>query len=134
MLIVYAYFLVFLATISLEAAVSHHSEEPSRSRHFDIAKRSDAHRVYFDYYAGGSLGRDCRFSYGNIDHTQTNYYMVQDCVKLIQALAGHDELYTGSWYVSDKDCFQGDDYWWITVAGWGTCNFAIVMPTCSSIT
>lgn len=122
--------LALLAPLSSEASLQEHGNENSHSH---MLRQSEyQHRVTL-YSMDADLLRFGLQSYCDLPYNKSevgrHQYMIEDCVKLIDLLAGEDN-YKGYWMVMDHDCSPNEDYWWITVAGWGTCNFAMVVPTC----
>lgn len=103
-----------------------------------ISKRADAHNVTIRYRdSNNRFGHD---SYcgppRNQTQIQNHTYVVNDCVALINTLAGNaaDGYYSGWWEVKDWDYCRTGNYSWMMIAGWETCNIAVVTPDCSNST
>lgn len=135
MLVIFIFFLAFLASFSSGTTFHDHGVEPLHGfmrRQKAISKREDAHPVSVNFQT--STFRFGLESYCDVPFNVTtlggHQYKIEDCVGLIDLLAGHDH-YRGYWLIGDWRCLTSGDYWWATVAGYGTCNFAVVAPTAS---
>ncbi|KAG6361243.1 hypothetical protein INS49_009467 [Diaporthe citri] len=133
MLIAFVCFLAFLASSSSEIALPYQGIESPLSR---MRRQSGTEHTY---YVGFSQNSNFHFgleSYCTMPSNRTevdgHQYNIEDCVQLIDFLAGEDH-YNDFWMVEDYDCSTMGDCWWMTVAGWGTCNFAIVAPACEPL-
>lgn len=100
-----------------------------------ISRRADARNTTIRYHdSNNRFGHD---SYcgppRNQTQIQNHQYRVNDCVALINTLAGNaaDGYYSGWWEVKDWDYCRVGNYSWMMIAGWETCNIAVVTPDCS---
>lgn len=134
-------FLIFLAaSFSVQTAMNYLSmlSLDSQARSNDVlSKRADARNVSVRYHDSiNRLGHD---SYcgtpSNLSHVENFHFAVNDCATLINTLAGNASAgyYSGWWDVKDWDYCEVGTYSWMMVAGWETCNFAVVIPECSNI-
>lgn len=140
--IIYAFFLFLVASYSVQPAVGYEGTlslgTPVQSND-GLSRRADARNISVRYHDSiNRLGLDsyCGIP-GNLTHIPQSNYAVEDCRTLMNTLAGNPSAgyYSGWWDVKDWDyCRAGaGDYSWMMIAGWETCNFAVVMPDCPEI-
>lgn len=69
----------------------------------------------------------------NLTTDGAHSYILEDCDQLIVRLIGTGNQFSGYWTAQDYNCMTDRDVqWWMTVAGWGTCSFAVVTSDCRS--
>ncbi|KAJ0106758.1 hypothetical protein J7T55_001282 [Diaporthe amygdali] len=137
MLVICAFFLALIASVSSYTLSHPPSIVPPHDRALQdrvISASPQIHTVtvvydFSDYHPGNAS--HCG-PFENRSETPNTPFIVEDCKTLLRLVIAGDPSHTGWWAVKDEDCRQGEDYWWTTVAGWETCNLAVVMPDCPS--
>lgn len=100
------------------------------------SRRDDGRNTSVRYH--DSINRFGHDSYcdtpSNLTRNPRFQFAVEDCATLINILAGDASAgyFSGWWDVKDWDFCKAENYSWILIAGWETCNFAVVMPDCPS--
>lgn len=133
MLIIFAFFLALMASIFSDVAISHDNMSTSQIRTPILQRRRPVILNYQDPslrfgHESFCTSPDPFQEIASVNQT----YMVADCDRLIHMLRGDDGRYGGWWLVEDLECKPDGDYWWAMVAGWKSCNFAVVTPDCPS--
>lgn len=103
-------------------------------RQIATSKRDFEHAAYVIYHESElPFGFEAYCDLWSLDNPsiiEGHQYTVEDCKKLINDLIGQ-HAFGGYWLAEDYNCISSKDHWWMTVAGWGTCNFAVVDPHCN---
>lgn len=141
MLITFIFFLAFLASVSSEIAFHDHgidleSSRDRMRRQSTASKRDTEHAIYVDFFE-----TELPFGFEAYCEVLNNSAIIEghdpkneDCVQLINNLVGTGNLkFRGYWLAQDLNCISSRDSYWMTIAGWGTCNFAVSAADCRPI-
>lgn len=139
MLIIFIFFLASLASLSSGVAFHDHdlesSHEHMRQRSATTKRELTVHAAWVQYHETKLLfGYEtyCEDPNPSLMSVTSGYqFVIQDCAKLRSLFEGQDR-YGGFWLPVDYNCITSrNGHWWMTVAGWKSCHFAVsAWPDC----
>lgn len=139
MLIIVIFLLAFLASVTSGIAFHDHdidleSSRDRMRRQNTTWKRDTEHAIYVDFFE-----TELPFGFEAYCEVLNNSVIIEgydpkieDCLQLINNLVGTAD-FRGYWLAQDLNCISSRDSYWMTIAGWGTCNFAVSAADCRPI-